>query len=156
MARVEDYHFPAELWYDPREHLWVRIDAETTGVASPNAGAAAPPTVIVGIDEMGQEALGEVVYVDLAGVGREIRRGEALGSLEAEKMVRPVLVPVSGTVVDVNDAVLAAPRLLNSDQYGGGWLFKIRATRWAAERAELLHGDDAVTAWARGELERHA
>ena len=143
MTRVEDYHFPAELWYDPREHLWVRVDADGT-------------TLTVGIDEMGQEALGEVVYVDLAGVGREIRRGEALGSLEAEKMVRPVLVPVSGTVLDVNEAVLAAPRLLNSDPYGGGWLFKIRATRWAAERAELLHGDDAVTAWARGELERHA
>ena len=143
MTRVEDYHFPAELWFDPREHLWVRVDADGT-------------TLTVGIDEMGQEALGEVVYVDLAGVGREIRRGEALGSLEAEKMVRPVLVPVSGTVVDVNDAVLAAPRLLNSDPYGSGWLFKIRATRWAAERAELLHGDAAVTAWARGELERHA
>ena len=105
---------------------------------------------------MGQEALGEVVYVDLAGAEREVRRGEALGSLEAEKMVRPVLAPVSGTVVDVNDAVLASPRLLNSDPYGGGWLFKIRATRWAAECVELLHGDDAVTAWARGELERHA
>ncbi|MEK7385212.1 MAG: glycine cleavage system protein H [candidate division NC10 bacterium] len=143
MAKVEDYHFPAELWYDPREHLWVRVDADGT-------------TVTVGVDEMGQEALGEVVYVDLAGVGREVRRGEALGSLEAEKMVRPVLAPVSGTVVDVNDAVLAAPRLLNSDPYGGGWLFKIRATRWAAECHELLHGDDAVTAWARGELERHA
>lgn len=143
MARVEDYDFPAELWYDPREHLWVRLSADGT-------------TLTVGVDEMGQEALGEVVYVDLAGVGREVRRGEALGSLEAEKMVRPVLVPVSGTVVDVNDAVLAAPRLLNSDPYGGGWLFKIRATRWAAERGELLHGDDAVVAWARAELERHA
>ncbi len=143
MARVEDYDFPAELWYDPREHLWVRLEADGT-------------TVTIGVDEMGQEALGEVVYVDLTGAGREVRRGDALGSLEAEKMVRPVLAPVSGTVVDVNDAVLAAPRLLNSDPYGGGWLFKIRATRWAAERAELLHGDDAVAAWARAELERHA
>lgn len=149
MARVEDYDFPAELWYEPREHLWVRIEAGTTGMDR-------APTATIGVDEMGQEALGEVVYVDLAGVGREVRRGEALGSLEAEKMVRPVLAPISGTIVDVNDAVVAAPRLLNSDPYGGGWLFKIRATRWAAERTELLHGDDAVTAWARGELERHA
>jgi glycine cleavage system H protein len=174
MARVEDYHFPADLWYDPREHLWVRVDAETTGADSPNVGPQCEPsgprgretsgemiegrapTVIVGIDAMGREALGEVVYVDLAGAGREVRRGEALGSLEAEKMVRPVPAPVSGTVVDVNDAVLAAPRLLNSDPYGGGWLFKIRATRWAAECHELLHGDDAVVAWARAELERHA
>ena len=143
MARVEDYDFPADLWYDPREHLWARVDADET-------------TLTVGVDAMGQEALGEVVYVDLAGAGREVRRGAALGSLEAEKMVRPVLAPVSGTLVDVNEAVIATPRLLNSDPYGRGWLFTIRATRWAAECHELLHGDDAVTAWARGELERHA
>ncbi|MEK7701910.1 MAG: glycine cleavage system protein H, partial [candidate division NC10 bacterium] len=122
---------------------WLRVDDD-------------PPTVTIGLDEMAQEALGEVVYADLAAVGREVRRGDALGSLEAEKMVRPVLAPLSGTVADVNDAVLAAPRLLNSDPYGGGWLFKIRATRWAAECHELLHGDDAVVAWARAELERHA
>lgn len=143
MAKVDAYDFPPELWYDPREHLWVRVEAD---------GA----TVTVGIDAMGQEALGEVVYVDLAGAGREVRRGDALGSLEAEKMVRPVLAPVSGTLVEANDAVVAAPRLLNSDPYGGGWLFKIRASRWTAERRELLHGDDAVVTWARAELERHA
>lgn len=143
MARVEDYQFPAELWYEPREHLWIRLEADGT-------------TLAVGVDALGQEALGEVVYVELVGVGRELRRGEALGSLEAEKMVRPVLAPVSGTLVDVNDAVVAAPRLLNSDPYGGGWLVKIRATRWAAECGELLHGDDAVAAWACAELERHA
>lgn len=152
MATVEEYHFPADLWYEPREHLWVRMDGGTTGVDIP-PGA---PTATVGIDAMGQEALGEVVYVDLAGAGREVRRGAALGSLEAEKMVRPVLAPVSGTLVDVNEAVIATPRLLNADPYGHGWLFKIRASRWAAERGELLHGDDAVAAWARAELERFA
>ncbi len=152
MATVEEYHFPTDLWYEPREHLWVRVDGGTTGVDTVDR----VPTVAVGIDEMGQAALGEVVYVELAGVGREVRRAEALGSLEAEKMVRPVLAPVSGTLVDVNEAVIAAPRLLNSDPYGHGWLFKIRASRWAAERGELLHGDDAVAAWARAELERHA
>jgi glycine cleavage system H protein len=143
MARIEAYQFPAELWYDPREHLWVRVEADGT-------------TLTVGIDAMGQEALGGVVYVELAGAGREVRRGEALGSLEAEKMVRPVLAPVSGTLVAANDAVVATPRLLNGDPYGGGWLVRIRPTRWAAECQELLHGDDAVTAWARAELERHA
>ncbi len=140
MAKVEDYDFPSDLWYDSREHLWVRLDGDGT-------------TVTIGIDGMGQEALGEIVYVELAAAGRQVERGEALGSLEAEKMVRPVVAPVSGTLVDVNDAVVATPRLLNSDPYSGGWLFKIRASRWAAERAELLHGDDAVTTWARKELE---
>ena len=155
MATIEAYNFPADLWYDPLEHLWVRVDADSPEMDSRHAEAAAPPTVTIGVDAIGQEALGEVVYVDLAGAGREVGRGEALGSLEAEKMVRPVLAPVSGTVVDVNEAVLATPRLVNSDPYGLGWLVKIRASRWAAERSELLHGDDAVAVWARGELERH-
>lgn len=139
-ATVEGFRFPDDRWYDPREHLWVRPEAE--GI------------VRVGLDEMGQEALGEVVYVDLTAAGREVRRGQALGSLEAEKMVRPVLAPVSGTLVEVNEAVLATPRLLNSDPYGQGWLFRLQAPRWAEERAALLFGNEAVLAWARAELER--
>ena len=142
MATVDEYAFPPELWYDAREHLWVRPDT---------AGAVCT----VGVDALGQEALGDVVYVDLTGPGREVRRGDALGSLEAEKMVRPVLAPVSGTVVEINDALLAAPRLLNSDPYGAGWLVTIRASRWDSERAALLHGDDTVAAWARAELDSH-
>ncbi|MBI4627930.1 MAG: hypothetical protein HY729_04405 [Candidatus Rokubacteria bacterium] len=67
MATVDEYAFPPELWYDAREHLWVRPDA-------------AGDVCTVGVDELGQEALGEVVYVDLTGLGREVRRGDALGS----------------------------------------------------------------------------
>ncbi|OGL16380.1 MAG: hypothetical protein A3F92_15665 [Candidatus Rokubacteria bacterium RIFCSPLOWO2_12_FULL_71_22] len=153
MATVERYRFPPDLWYESREHLWVRVERGDAGGAAPDVGRDGAPTVTIGIDEMGQEALGEVVYVDLLGAGAAVRRGAALGSLEAEKMVRPVLAPVSGTLLDVNDALLAAPRLLNSDPYGAGWLVRIRASRWEAERADLLHGDEAVAAWARRELE---
>lgn len=137
---VGGHAFPGDRWYDPREHVWARPDGGDI--------------VTVGVDALGQEALGEVVYVQLADAGAAVARGDALGSLEAEKMVRPLLAPVSGTVAEVNAALVAEPRLLNRDPYGAGWLLRLRATRWEAEAGELLHGDDAVGSWARAEIAR--
>ena len=142
MARVEGYDFPDDLWYDPREHLWLRPERKGDGWL-----------VTVGVDASGQAALGEVVYIQLTEAGRAVARGEALGSLEAEKMVRPVLAPLSGVLEEVNGGLLAAPPLLNRDPYGQGWLFRILARSWDAERGELLHGEEPVTAWIRGELQ---
>jgi glycine cleavage system H protein len=144
MVTVDGFEFPSDRWYDAREHLWVL----------PEPGGTPGIVVRVGVDALGQEELGEVVYVELPAEGRDVRRGEALGSLEAEKMVRPIRAPVSGVVVEVNEAVLAAPRLLNSQPYETGWLFRLRASSWESERADLLHGDAAVAAWARAELAR--
>ncbi len=181
MATVDDYRFPADRWYDPREHLWVLPEPVDDGgtivlrarerIALPR-GATAPPgrperggawgapgapqVLRVGIDELAARALGEVVYVEIAPADRPVRRGDGMGSLEAEKMVRPLLAPVSGTILEVNDAVVATPRLLGSDPYGAGWLFRVRATDWTLERDQLLVGDDVVAAWARSELERAA
>jgi glycine cleavage system H protein len=140
--------FPADRWYQAREHLWC-------APAAGDDGGPASVLVTVGLDALGAELLGEVVYVELPGAGRTVARGEALGSLEAEKMVRPLLAPLSGTVVEVNPAVLATPRLLNRDPYGAGWLVRLRAARWDAERRDLLHGEAAVAAWARAEIEAH-
>lgn len=149
MATVEGYEFPDDRWYDPREHLWVLPEAE----AGEGGRHDAPTLVTVGVDALGQELLGEVVYVQLPKPGAEVRRGEAAGSLEAEKMVRPIVAPVSGIVLEANEAVLPAPRLLNRAPYGEGWLFRVRASRWIEERGELLHGEAAVAAWARDEIE---
>lgn len=139
VAKVDGYEFPGDRWYDPREHLWVLPEAEGTGR--------------LGLDALGQEMLGAVVYVQLAEPGRAVRRGEALGSLEAEKMVRPLLAPVSGTVLEVNQAVLASPRLLNADPYGAGWLCRLAISRWSEEGDDLLHDPAAVEGWARAEIE---
>lgn len=144
MARIDGYDFPDDLWYDPREHLWLRPSGERVEWL-----------VTVGVDAVGQDALGGVVHVQLAGAGRRVVRGEAIGSLEAEKMVRPVVAPISGILAEVNGALLAAPRLLNRDPYGDGWLFRVRAVEWERERGDLLHGEPAVRAWVRAELEAH-
>ena len=149
MASVERYYFPADRWYESREHLWVLPD-EPGGAADP---PATPVIVTVGVDALGQELLGDVAYVELPEPGAELRRGEAVGSLEAEKMVRPIVAPVSGAVLVVNEALLATPRLLNREPYGEGWLFRVRASRWHEERDDLLHDEAAVADWAREEIE---
>lgn len=137
---VAGHAFPADRWYDPREHVWARPDGDGL--------------VTVGVDALGQEALGDVVYVQLVDAGVAVARGDAVGSLEAEKMVRPLLAPVSGTVAEVNAALVADPRLLNRDPYGAGWLLRLRATRWETEAGELLHGDETVGPWASAEIAR--
>ena len=142
MARVEGYDFPADLWYHPREHLWLRPERNEDGWL-----------VTVGVDAVGQDALGEVVYVQLMEAGRAVSRGDAVGSLEAEKMVRPVLAPLSGTLAVVNATVMATPRLLNRDPYGDGWMFRIWARDWEGEREELLHGEERLRAWIGAELQ---
>jgi glycine cleavage system H protein len=144
MARIEGYDFPDDRWYHPLEHLWLHPARQGDAWL-----------VTVGIDAVGQEALGEVVYIQLIEPGQAVARGGAVGSLEAEKMVRPLLAPVSGTLSEVNRALLAAPRLLNRDPYGQGWLFHMRAREWETERESLLHGEKAVAAWIRAELQAY-
>lgn len=141
MASIFGFDFPDELFYDAKEHLWVRPGAD--GLVS------------VGIDAGGQDALGDVVYLQLSEPARLVTRGEAMGSVEAEKMVRPLLTPVSGTLREVNKALVAAPRKVNTDPYGA-WLFRIEASAWAAEKALLLHGPRAVADWMSAELRAHA
>lgn len=142
--QVDRYEFPRDRWYDGREHLWVEPSRRGENWL-----------VTIGLDALAQEALGEMVYVQLAEPGCAVSRGQAIGSLEAEKMVRPVLAPVSGTLVEVNEAVLGAPRLVNTDPYGAGWLCRLLADRWEHEQGELLHGDPAVTAWVRAEIQAY-
>lgn len=142
MPRIDGYDFPDDLWYHPREHLWLRPERAADGWL-----------VTVGVDALGQDALGEVVYVQLTEAGRRVSRGEAIGSLEAEKMVRPVLAPLSGTVAAVNATVMATPRLLNRDPYGDGWMFRIGAGDWEGERVDLLHGEEGVMTWIAAELQ---
>lgn len=139
MTRVERFDLPDHLYYDPQEHLWLVPTDEG---------------VRVGLDALGVELLGDLVYIAVEPGGRAVRRGEAIGSLEAEKMIRPLLVPVSGTVLAVNEAVLRTPRLVNEDPYGAGWLVLVRPTRWEEERAELLHGAETVRGWLEAEVAR--
>jgi len=81
--------------------------------------------VRVGITDYAQDALGDVVFVDLPGVGAHVDAGGALGEVESTKSVSEIYAPVSGDVVAVNSALTDAPELLNTDPYGAGWISEI-------------------------------
>src|SRR5438105_4373182 len=81
----------------------------------------------VGITDFAQDALGDVVYVDIPEVGTEVRAGEPFGEVESTKSVSDVYAPVTGTVADRNGALADSPQLVNDDPYGNGWMILIRA-----------------------------
>jgi glycine cleavage system H protein len=101
---------PEELKYTA-EHEWVRAgDAES---------------VRVGITDFAQEALGDIVFVQLPEVGEKITAGEPCGELESTKSVSDLYAPLTGVVTVVNAALDATPELVNSDPYGEGWIFEV-------------------------------
>ncbi|WP_248124991.1 glycine cleavage system protein GcvH [Micrococcus lacusdianchii] len=87
--------------------------------------ADADGVVRVGITDFAQDALGDVVYVDLPEVGSEVAAGAAVGEVESTKSVSDVISPVSGTVAAVNEDLDGEPGLVNSAPYEGGWLFEV-------------------------------
>ena len=119
---------PDDLKYTS-EHEWIR------------AGGGDEGTVRVGITHYAQDALGDIVYVQLPEVGEDVEAGGAIGELESTKSVSDVYAPVSGTVVGRNDALDQTPELVNSDPYGDGWLLEIRPTDTAAVEG-LMSADD--------------
>ena len=105
--------FPEDLRYTS-EHEWVRDEGDGR--------------VRVGITDYAQDALGDVVYVDVAEAGTEVRAGEPFGEVESTKSVSDVYSPVSGTVVERNRQLEDHPELVNDDPYGEGWMVVVHAS----------------------------
>ncbi len=101
---------PEDLKYTA-DHEWVRRDGDT---------------VRVGITDFAQDALGDIVYVQLPDVGAEVTAGNAVGELESTKSVSDLFAPATGTIATRNETLDGTPDLINSDPYGEGWLFEIR------------------------------
>jgi glycine cleavage system H protein len=101
---------PEELKYTD-EHEWAKIEDEL---------------VVIGITDYAQDALGEIVYIELPSEGDEITKGDSFGGVESTKSVSDLYAPVSGEVVEVNESLLDSPETINEDPYGDGWLIKVR------------------------------
>jgi len=99
--------------------------------------AADAQAAVVGITVHAQDALGDVVFVDLPEVGRSFAQGEVAGVVESVKAAADIFMPVSGEVVEVNEALRADPALANSDPLGAGWFFKVKLSD-ASQLAALL------------------
>ena len=104
--------YPEDLKYTV-EHEWVRVPGEHEG------------SVRIGITDFAQDALGDIVYVQLPELGDTVTAGESCGELESTKSVSDIYAPVTGNVVARNEALDAAPELVNNDPYAGGWLIEV-------------------------------
>ena len=116
---------PSELKY-ARSHEWARLEEDGT--------------ITVGITEHAQDALGDVVYIEVPTVGDNIAGGDQAGVVESVKAASDIYTPLSGTVIAVNSTLEDAPEQVNSDPYGDGWFFKLRLAD-AGELDELLDAD---------------
>ena len=111
-------NYPANLQYS-KDHEWLSMEDDIA---------------VVGITDFAQDALGDVVFVNLPYVGDEVTAGEAFGDVESVKAVSDLLSPVSGTVSEVNDELLDSPELLNEDPYAN-WIIKVENV---TDTADLL------------------
>jgi glycine cleavage system H protein len=105
---------PTDRRYSP-DHEWVQIRSE-----DPDG-----TRFRVGISDFAQDALGDIVFVDLPEVGREVVKGDTLAEVESTKSVGEVYAAVSGRIVAVNEALVEQPELVNADPYGDGWIADI-------------------------------
>ena len=115
-------NFPTELKYT-KSHEWLRME---DGVA------------VIGISDFAQDALGDVVFINLPQEGDETTAGESFGDVESVKAVSELICPVTGTVCAVNEDLLDAPELLNQDPYGA-WIIKVEGI---TDTEELLEADE--------------
>jgi glycine cleavage system H protein len=113
--------YPEDLLYHP-EHDWARIDGDEA---------------VLGITWFGQDALGELVHYEAPEVGATVAKDTSYGEVESVKAVSDLISPLSGEVIEVNQAVVDAPETVNEDPYGSGWLIRIRLSS-PDEREQLL------------------
>ena len=116
---------PSDRVYS-KEHEWVRVDGDVA---------------TIGISEFAQDQLGEVVYVDLPGVGDVLSAGDSFGEIESVKSVSELFAPVSGEIVEINSALDDSPETVNSDPHGAGWMIKVRMES-DADLSSLLSAEE--------------
>ncbi|MDZ4718748.1 MAG: glycine cleavage system protein GcvH [Roseiflexaceae bacterium] len=106
------FNTPGELKYT-KTHEWVRFDGDQA---------------IIGITDYAQDALGDVVYIDLPAEGATLEAETIFGAVESVKAASDLYLPVSGTIMAVNSTLMDTPELINSDPYGAGWMLKIKVS----------------------------
>ncbi|MBU2602162.1 MAG: glycine cleavage system protein GcvH [Actinobacteria bacterium] len=116
---------PKNLKYH-KEHDWARIEGDIA---------------VLGVTDYAQEALGDIVYIELPEVGTEVAAGTTYAEIESVKAVTDVYAPLSGTIVETNEEVVDAPELINESPYEDGWLIKIKLSD-PSELEELMSAEE--------------
>jgi len=140
MASYDEFYLPDDLYYDPKDHLWTKIEGDK---------------VRIGLDQFGQRAAGTVAYIKILPVGRTIAKLRAFGSLEAGKYIGPLRAQVAGTILEVNQEVLQDPRLVNEDPYGGAWFVVIQPEDLERDLADRVHGAENIQKWLEEQVHEY-
>ena len=117
--------FPKDLRYT-KEHEWVRMEGNVA---------------TIGITDHAQDSLGDIVYLELPSDGAVVTKDETFGVVESVKAVSDLYSPISGTVIEINDALVDSPEVINGDPYGDAWMLKVEMNS-PAEIKELLTADE--------------
>ncbi|MFC7526349.1 glycine cleavage system protein GcvH [Parapedobacter sp. GCM10030251] len=117
--------FPTDLKYT-KDHEWIRIEGDEA---------------VVGITDFAQRELGDIVFIDINTIGEEVAQDQVFGTIEAVKTVSDLFMPVSATVLSVNEKIDGSPELVNQDPYGEGWLVRVKLND-TADVAGLLSAAD--------------
>jgi glycine cleavage system H protein len=125
VATVSNCNLPEDLYYVVEKHVWARHD---DGV------------VTVGLTDVAQNLAKKV--------GRRVEAGKSVATVESSKWVGPVPCPVNGEIIEVNEAAVADPGIVNREPYEGGWIAKVRPDDWANESGALATGEAGVAAYA--------
>jgi glycine cleavage system H protein len=129
---VRGCNIPEDLYYLVEKHVWARREGDL---------------VVVGLTDVAQNLAKGIISVTTKRVGRSLDKGKSIGTVESSKWVGPVPAPVSGEIVEVNEALTSDPGLVNRDPYGEGWIAKLRPNDWNAEAADLVTGPEGIAAY---------
>ncbi|MHB1612975.1 MAG: glycine cleavage system protein GcvH [Actinomycetes bacterium] len=132
VAVVNHCTLPEDLYYLVERHVWARPDGDL---------------VTVGLSDVAQNLARTIISVTLKSPGRMVAKGKNAATVESGKWVGPVPAPVSGEIVEVNEALRTSPATINADPYGAGWIARIRATDWAGDSADLATGEPGIAAY---------
>ena len=139
MIKIDKYNVDTGLYYDPKEHFWIKISDKHARI---------------GMSPLIQETSGAFVALQMNSQEMQLNKGESFGTIEAEKHVGPLKIPLTGKITNINNDVIENPRLINYDPYGDGWLIEMELSNAALEVPELIYGEQNITEWFKSELKK--
>lgn len=140
MKQIGNYIIDTDLFYDGKNHFWLQQ----------NEGF-----VRLGFSPLLQETSGSFVAILFENIDKLLSKGDGFGSVEAEKHVAQLMLPISGKIIVFNNKVVENPRLMNDDPYGEGWLIEMESSDFENEKENLIYGEDQITKWVESEIKKY-
>lgn len=132
MATVSNCNLPEDVYYLVEKHVWARLE---------------DGLVVVGLSDVAQNLAKRIIAVSPRAAGKRVVKGRSVATVESSKWVGPVPTPVTGEIVEVNQALVSDPGTINRDPYGDGWVAKLRPDDWEADLADLKTGGEGIEAY---------